>query len=117
MQRAGHFLTNYNWENGKHTNMSNDVMSLYWELASVDPSVRQQAADTLLQALHKFQHAHEQTKKEGLTADGNWEVLCAQDVSYGLKRLLRGLPSSREGARQGFAVALTEVGRKCAIPY
>ncbi|KAG5456631.1 MAG: hypothetical protein BJ554DRAFT_3577 [Olpidium bornovanus] len=35
--------------------------------------------------------------------------LCAPDVSYALKRLLRGLPSSRDGARQGFALALTEV--------
>ncbi|KAJ3340124.1 hypothetical protein HDU93_007349 [Gonapodya sp. JEL0774] len=37
------------------------------------------------------------------------DQMCASNVSYALKRLLRGLPSSREAARQGFAVALTEL--------
>lgn len=30
-------------------------------------------------------------------------------MEYSLKRLVKGLASSREGARQGFALALTEV--------
>lgn len=34
----------------------------------------------------------------------------AQDVSYSLRRLIRGLASPRESSRLGFAVALTEVG-------
>jgi DNA polymerase phi len=34
--------------------------------------------------------------------------LCAS-LSYALKRLTRGLASSRAGARQGFALALTEI--------
>jgi DNA polymerase phi len=34
----------------------------------------------------------------------------AEDVVYCLKRLIRGLGSSRESSRLGFAVALTEVG-------
>ena len=33
----------------------------------------------------------------------------AEDVVYSLKRLVRGLASSRESSRLGFAVALTEV--------
>lgn len=33
----------------------------------------------------------------------------AEDVSYTVKRLVRGLASSRESSRLGFAVALTEV--------
>jgi DNA polymerase phi len=33
----------------------------------------------------------------------------AQDVVYSVKRLVRGLASSRESSRLGFAVALTEV--------
>ncbi|KXS11653.1 hypothetical protein M427DRAFT_72754 [Gonapodya prolifera JEL478] len=41
--------------------------------------------------------------------DAVLDQLCSSSVSYTLKRLLRGLPSSREGARQGFAVALTEL--------
>jgi DNA polymerase phi len=34
----------------------------------------------------------------------------AEDVVYSVKRLVRGLASSRESSRLGFAVALTEVG-------
>ena len=39
----------------------------------------------------------------------------AEDVVYTVKRLVRGLGSSRESSRLGFAVALTEVGpsRRC----
>jgi hypothetical protein len=33
----------------------------------------------------------------------------AEDVAYTVKRLVRGLASSRESSRLGFAVALTEV--------
>ena len=33
----------------------------------------------------------------------------AQDVSYSIRRLVRGLASPRESSRLGFAVALTEV--------
>ena len=33
----------------------------------------------------------------------------AEDVTYTVKRLIRGLASSRESSRLGFAVALTEV--------
>ena len=34
--------------------------------------------------------------------------LC-DNLSYSVKRLVRGLSSNRDGARQGFAVCLTEV--------
>ena len=37
----------------------------------------------------------------------------AEDVSYTVKRLVRGLSSSRESSRLGFAVALTEVRKSC----
>lgn len=33
----------------------------------------------------------------------------AQDVSYSIRRLIRGLASPRESSRLGFSVALTEV--------
>ena len=48
---------------------------------------------------------HEETgpKTDGLDA------LNAQDVSYSIRRLIRGLASPRESSRLGFAVALTEV--------
>ncbi|KAJ3004845.1 DNA-directed DNA polymerase [Thoreauomyces humboldtii] len=93
---------------------ASNVMALYWELASVDPLVRQKAADSLLRALHAFQLQHQASHPSASSTtatEDNLDELCAKDVSYGLKRLLRGLPSSRDGARQGFAVALTELLR------
>lgn len=36
------------------------------------------------------------------------EALCP-DLDYSIKRLCKGLASSRKGARQGFATVLTEV--------
>ena len=41
--------------------------------------------------------------------DKQLTVRNAEDVVYSLKRLVRGLASSRESSRLGFAVALTEV--------
>ena len=40
---------------------------------------------------------------------GLGDALEGDDVAYCLKRLLRGLNSSRDGARQGFAACLTEL--------
>lgn len=34
---------------------------------------------------------------------------CSEQLEYGLKRLVKGLASSRKGARQGFATILTEI--------
>jgi hypothetical protein len=41
--------------------------------------------------------------------DRRFESANATDVQYSIKRLIRGLASSRENSRFGFAVALTEV--------
>lgn len=90
------------------------TLQLFWDLASYDPAVRKQSAQSLVTTLAEFQKAHEAT----LEKDGNTEVadsvealerVCAPDVSYSLRRLIRGLPSPRQGARQGFSLALTEV--------
>lgn len=42
--------------------------------------------------------------------DRAFEAANSEDVRYSIKRLIRGLASSRENSRFGFAVALTEVG-------
>ena len=47
---------------------------------------------------------------EGESGDG----MC-ENLAYAVERLVRGLSSSREGARQGFAVCLTEVRSLCAL--
>lgn len=37
------------------------------------------------------------------------ENVCCDELEYSVKRLVKGLASSRKGARQGFATVLTEV--------
>ncbi|KAI8810771.1 DNA polymerase phi-domain-containing protein [Cladochytrium replicatum] len=93
------------------------VMELYSDLASIDPSQRLKAANTLISVLTKFQQDFQKQSDVAdspipESTDAILEQRCAHDVSYGLKRLVRGLPSSREGARQGFALALTELLRQ-----
>ena len=34
---------------------------------------------------------------------------CTEELDYSIKRLVKGLASSRESARQGFSVALCQV--------
>jgi DNA polymerase phi len=48
-------------------------------------------------------------QKELRRLDTRFEKDNSEDVRYSIKRLVRGLTSSRESSRLGFAVALTEV--------
>lgn len=66
-------------------------LKLFWTLAESDRAARTQAAAALLGFLRELDHdAAEQ----------------AAQVQYTLKRLVRGLASSRDAARQGFSTAL-----------
>lgn len=47
--------------------------------------------------------------------DKAFEKSHSEDVRYSVKRLVRGLSSSRESSRLGFAVALTEVCDKRSL--
>jgi len=113
------------------------ILPLFWDLASLEDKQRSRAAAKLLKVLaaaqekHKvFIHATQEKTNLHLNRTppsqetiGNWDeasagpfgseadvfALCAGEVTYSLKRLVRGLPSSREGARQGFSLALTEL--------
>lgn len=92
--------------------MATTTLQLYWDLASFEPSVRQSAAQSLIKTLADFQKTHEDTLENAndiADTEEKLDLLCASDVSYAVRRLLRGLPSSRQGARQGFSLALTEV--------
>ncbi|KAI8362755.1 DNA polymerase phi-domain-containing protein [Blakeslea trispora] len=91
--------------------MATTTLQLYWDLASFDPSARQTAAHSLIKTLAEFQKTHEETleSKDIADTEEKLDLLCASDVSYAVRRLLRGLPSSRQGARQGFSLALTEL--------
>ncbi|KAI8990992.1 DNA polymerase phi-domain-containing protein [Mycotypha africana] len=92
--------------------MATTTLQLYWDLASFDATARQTAAAALIKSLSDFQAKHEEsleaTDKVADTEE-KLDLLCASDVSYAVRRLLRGLSSSRQGARQGFSLALTEL--------
>lgn len=49
-------------------------------------------------------------REEARALDRQLSTQNVEDVVYSVKRLVRGLASSRESSRLGFAVALTEVG-------
>eukprot|EP01041_Mallomonas_annulata_P007333 gene7333-14962_t len=73
-------------------------LAWFWDLASEDSLNRQDATKNIIFHLENSTKCNE-TKK-----------ICA-DIDYALKRLVRGLSSSRESARQGFAVCLCQVLR------
>lgn len=55
-------------------------------------------------------------QKELRRLDVRFEKDNSEDVRYSIKRLVRGLTSSRESSRLGFAVALTEVRFQAFLP-
>ncbi|KAH8550146.1 DNA polymerase phi-domain-containing protein [Umbelopsis sp. PMI_123] len=85
------------------------TLPLYWDLASFDPQKRTTAAQTLISTLANFQADFEENGGKADSTEDTLDANCAPDVSYALKRLIRGLPSSREAARQGYSLALTEL--------
>ncbi|KAH9923929.1 DNA polymerase phi-domain-containing protein [Epithele typhae] len=98
------------------------TLPLFWHLSSASKKERLDASAKLLAALEHFQSSFvpkptspetseddedDEDKATG-KADG-LDALNAQDVSYSIRRLIRGLASPRESSRLGFAVALTEL--------
>ncbi|KAK9110951.1 hypothetical protein Scep_018470 [Stephania cephalantha] len=87
-------------------------MSVFTDLASADSLRRQGAAKTLVMELEGAQNEYEKRgageagllleaeKNDGLNN-------CARSLVYAIRRLIRGVSSSRECARQGFALGLT----------
>ncbi|RHY26365.1 hypothetical protein DYB32_007696 [Aphanomyces invadans] len=65
----------------------NAFLKVFWDLAELNPSTRVAAVESIVQHLTQANDAEE--------------------MSYTLKRLIRGLASSRDAARQGFSTALT----------
>ncbi|KAJ2455201.1 DNA-directed DNA polymerase [Coemansia sp. RSA 2336] len=84
------------------------TLEFYWELASLDESTRIKAATQLISTLVKFQAEMPKASKMAMT-EKELDEMCAGDVSYGVKRLIKGLASPRDGARQGYSVALAEL--------
>jgi DNA polymerase phi len=72
----------------------------FWELSSVESTVRNKAAIALVQTLV--------TRQKDFHSTDPQQLYCPE-LAYSITRLVRGLASNREGARQGFVLALTEV--------
>lgn len=101
------------------TSSSNDQpvfhISIFSELASADASKRETAAERLALELQEVQKAYEQSGNKDVVEGGvQLEAAkddglddCAPSVRYAVRRLIRGVSSSRECARQGFALGLT----------
>lgn len=88
---------------------SENIISRFWELASNDETTRLKAASQLLDSLHEAQMHHEEKVEVEDNANDDDKNFCCDELEYSVKRLVKGLASSRKGARQGFATVLTEV--------
>ncbi|KAJ6905654.1 rDNA transcriptional regulator pol5-like [Populus alba x Populus x berolinensis] len=90
-------------------------IGVFKDLASVDVSVREGAVERLVTELQEVQKAYEVTENKEVVEGGlKLEAEkddglndCAPSVRYAVRRLVRGASSSRECARQGFALGLT----------
>ena len=73
-------------------------LAAFWDLASDDFMRRGDALKKIIEHIKNL----ENTAKD------------ATDRDYALKRLIRGLSSSRDSARKGFAVCLCALLRQCS---
>lgn len=97
------------------------TLPLFWHLSSASKKERVDASVKLVGALEHFQLQFVPKPRDpSVTSEDEDEELQdtkvdpldafnAQDVSYSIRRLIRGLASPRESSRLGFSVALTEV--------
>ncbi|KAL6629791.1 hypothetical protein ACP70R_029556 [Stipagrostis hirtigluma subsp. patula] len=97
-------------------------MNVFRDLASPEASAREAAAEALVAELKEVQKAYEKGARKGerevRDGDGSSQMEaekddgldnCAPSVRYAIRRLIRGISSSREFARQGFALGLAAV--------
>ncbi len=74
-------------------------LNYFWDLASADDAKRLAASVSIIEHLRSCSAASDDSS------------VLSKDGEYSLKRLVRGLASSRESARHGFATCLTEMIR------
>ncbi|KAL2254491.1 UNVERIFIED_CONTAM: Myb-binding protein 1A-like protein [Sesamum indicum] len=113
-------LKSDNNERGSTSNSSSGILpefhiGVFKDLAAVEASIREAAAKALATELREVQKAYDKlenkdevedkSKLEAEKDDGLNN--CAPSVRYAVRRLIRGVSSSRECARQGFALGLT----------
>ncbi|KAK0210612.1 DNA polymerase phi-domain-containing protein [Desarmillaria ectypa] len=92
------------------------TLPLFWNLSSSSKKERIDASVKLISSLEQFQAQFAKdssdTSEDESQEDNNTDPLDkynAHDVSYSVRRLVRGLASPRESSRLGFSVALTEL--------
>ncbi|KAJ7905348.1 hypothetical protein B0H14DRAFT_2659931 [Mycena olivaceomarginata] len=97
------------------------TLPLFWDLSSASKKQRIDASVKLIGALEQFQAqfvpkdpqeisgSDDEGDEDDETVANPIDTSNAQDVSYSIRRLIRGLASPRESSRLGFAVALTEL--------
>ena len=78
---------------GVHKDPGSLFLNAFWDLASTKCEERRAAAGVIV---------------NHLTSGSDGKTL-SKDGEYALKRLIKGLASSRLSARQGFATCLTEM--------
>ncbi|XP_028782169.1 rDNA transcriptional regulator pol5 [Neltuma alba] len=92
-------------------------IGVFKDLASADESVREAAAKRLVTELKEVQESYDRLENKEVV-EGGFKLEaekddgldnCAPSVKYAVRRLIRGVSSSRECARQGFALGLTVV--------
>ncbi|XP_019239741.1 PREDICTED: DNA polymerase V-like [Nicotiana attenuata] len=89
---------------------------LFTDLAAAEVSIREAAAQALVVKLLEIQKAYDNLENKEVV-DGQLKLEaekkddglnnCAPSLRYAVRRLIRGLSSSRECARQGFALGMT----------
>ena len=85
-------------------------LDCFWTLASTDQSERVGAANGIVSFLVADQaKLKADMEDEDAAASAGIFGACSDNLCYALKRLVKGLQSSRAGARQGFSLALIGV--------
>ncbi|KAM1264365.1 hypothetical protein ACFX2J_034181 [Malus domestica] len=90
-------------------------VGVFKDLSSADGSVREAAAEALAMELVAVQRAYDGLENKELVEGGvkldaekdDGLNDCAPSLRYAVRRLIRGVSSSRECARQGFALGLS----------
>ncbi|KAK6916230.1 DNA polymerase V/Myb-binding protein 1A [Dillenia turbinata] len=92
-------------------------VGVFKDLASADSGTREAAVEKMVMELVEVQKAYDGIEKEELEESGlqleaekdDGLNNCAPSLRYAIRRLIRGVSSSRECARQGFALGLSLV--------
>ncbi|CAI9781808.1 unnamed protein product [Fraxinus pennsylvanica] len=90
-------------------------IGVFKDLSAADASVRETAAEALVSELLEVQKVYDMLEDKQVVEDAlkleaekdDGLNNCAPSLRYAVRRLVRGISSSRECARQGFALGLT----------